>query len=466
MVNRFPIECIEPEFATIISEFSRINVVEEGLVATSILNSMGFFLSNSYVLEVRENWEERANIWGIIATHTGLGKSVTMKYTTSSIVKLQNLLIETTKKHNALYDEWLSMLKANKIKIYDGYLDEHPELRNWLSKNGFNQTPPVYKPLVNVYVDDFTFEKLGTILEDNAGHALCITTDELLSLFKCFNAYRKGSDDEKFLKLWSYAPYKADRVTQGRSYYVKNPTISVMGATQPDFLSKIFTDDRKANGNIFRFLFAIDKKKISTKNVFLKMEKNLDSSIYYRFLDKYLTTFIGLKGEERLRLNPDCLRYVGQWRDKMEIKYVKNQEQDVNDFNGIMGKMDSNLFRVSIILHAMHEYINGTMSDEISLDTITKSSKIIEYYINEIFYVMSYTNIGYKKHLKDNIEIDFYENVMPNVIPLNELTLLMEKSLSYSRWKIRNKINKWVEVGVIKVTGANIIHKNIEKVRS
>ena len=154
--NRFPIDAFTPKIRDYIQLLSRNNKIHENVVASSVLNACGFVLSDIYDIEVSKGWKERSNIWTVISLNSGMGKSVIMRTVYQPIIDYQSTLIEENKKHNNLVNEWRALLKACNVKSTGNYLDENPELRNWLKNHNFNDTPPDYKKQVNLFSDDFT----------------------------------------------------------------------------------------------------------------------------------------------------------------------------------------------------------------------------------------------------------------------------------------------------------------------
>jgi hypothetical protein len=455
--NNFPVNAFTPHISDYIQLLSRNNKIHENVVASSVLNACGFVLSNFYEIEISGGWKERSNIWTIISLNSGMGKSVIMRTVYQPIIDYQTTLINEIKKSNKLVFEWNSLIKENKIKMVGNYLDDNPILRNWLNNHSLNNTPPELKKQINLFSDDFTFEKLLTMLADNDGHSFLIRADEIGGLFKMFNRYRQGNDEETLLKLWGYDAIKRDRISNESDSYITLPIVSLFGATQKQMLFDMYTDDRISNGNIFRFLFTLDED-LKTKNVF--EQKDIYSNKLIPFFEHYLSKFNGIKETETLLMEEGCRETLEEWRENCKIKYVDINKVNIDKFNSIMGKMDSYIFRIAIVLNRLDSYYNKP-NQFIRNEDILNSANIIDFYFNEIINVLNLTSIKYRKYLTDENEINFYEMELQPQQPYFEVIKLMEKKLNMTTIKANNLLLKWCEIGLLKRNAKGILYKKV-----
>ena len=456
--NQFPINAFTPAVSDYVVMLGHHNKINKNVVASSILNACGFVLSDIYEVSVKQGWIERSNLWTMISLPSGMGKSVIMRCVYQPIINYQVKLTNDVKKHNNLVKEWKGILKANKIKTTTNYLDENPELRNWLSKNNFGEESPEYKKYRNIFSDDFTFEKLISMLDENEGHGFLIRADEILGLFKMFNKYRKGNDEETLLKLWGYDAIKTDRKDEESNYVVDCPIISLIGATQKDMLFDIYTEDRKKNGNVFRFLFCLDDENV-VKNVFDNNQTY--DNILERFMNHYLVMFEGTKVNKTLPMDEGCNDYLAKWRNDCYDKYIVLQKMGLDYFNSIMGKMDSYIIRISIILNRLDNYYSQEKNNSIRIQDLMNAANIIDYYIVELMNILKLTHIGYHKFLKSDDEIDFYENELGSQQPYFDIIKKIENRFEITNSKANILLTKWQEVGLLKRNSKGIIYKKM-----
>lgn len=468
--NEFPIDVFPIEISDYIVKLAKAKKISEGVIASTLLNAAGFVLSDRYQVFVTHNWFERPNLWTAIVLPSGMGKSVITRTIFNKIVERQFLINDEVKKHNALVKECEELIKdfkkEKKLKAGENPIEMLPELRNWLHNHNLNPSIPEYKKPINLFSDDFTFEKFGKMLEDNNGHSFLIRADELAGLFKMFNKYRRGNDEETMLKLWGYDSLRVDRINEESSIFVKNPTIGLFGATQKEMLFDMWNDDRKNNGNIYRFLFCCDNSENTVKNVFdFESDAEFDGDVFDRFINHHLHWFDGEKVINNLTISDDAKNFLREWRDLTKIQYVDSELINFDNYNRIMGKMDSYIIRISIIVNRLKAYYSQSNEDSlvIGADDMIASSKIIDFYVHEIIKILEYTDLSYRKNLKTPSEIEFYENDMPNQAAHFDIVKLMEIKLKYSQVKARNLILNWQEKGLVKRNVKGLIVKTINK---
>lgn len=380
------------------------------------------------------------------------------------ILDKQMELIKANQHHNSLVSSFNKTLKEQKINpdTVDFTFGNYPELRNWLINNKLDpDTLPQSQKLINIFSDDFTFEKLKKMIAENNEHSFLIRADEILGTFKTFNQYKKGggNDEETLLKLWDYAPIKCDRMGDDNCFYINNPTVSLFGATQKEMLFEMFSDHRIKNGSVFRFLFSVDDS-VLTKNPFIEESDFSKDNILKSFLDDNLLRILTTENKRQiLKMEDGCKKFVGDWREKCNTHYTKIIE--VETFNSIMGKMDSYILRIAIILNRLCCHYEN-LTENIRVIDLENASKIIDYYIREIIDVLEYTMIYHRRFLKNQNEIDFYENYISQSIPYFELIKGMEVCLYYTQKQAYNTFFQWLHNGIIKRNSKGIIYKVIK----
>jgi len=115
-----------------------------------------------------------------------------------------------------------------------------------------------------IIVTDTTIEALGLELREAQGSAVLCKYDELSALPASFNRYRKGlgSDRQTYQSLWGGQALSISRTTlnagkrERDQIYVRDPFVSIVGGTQPDYLVDLWDHKGRADGFVDRFLFA------------------------------------------------------------------------------------------------------------------------------------------------------------------------------------------------------------------
>jgi len=448
--NKFPIEAFTKVVHDHVLMQSEYNKINPNVVASAVLNSCGYILSNFYEVEIKTGWREKSNLWSIIALSSGMGKSVIMRHVFKDAYEKQGELVKRYKSEDDVIREWKGMIKGKKSVN----IEEEPELRNWLHSKGLTNPPNKAKEFV-MFSDDFTFEKLLKILDDNDGRAFMIRADEIMGLFNSFNRYRAGNDEETLLKLWGYDALMRNRINEEGNNYVSKPLVSLFGATQIEMLFDMYSQHRIINGNIFRILFCLDDE-IKTKNVFEETIKYVNS--LEEFNKKYLSMYENPVNHQLLPLDDDCMSFLNSWRNDSDKKYTSDGKLKIGTYNNIMGKMDSYIFRIAIILNRLDNFY-GVQSSSIRVTDLVNSAKIIDFYVKEVINVLELTSLNYRKHLNGETEINFFENILPQSGPYFDVIKSMEHYLKYSQKDCHRLLASWIEKGILRRNAKGMVYK-------
>jgi hypothetical protein len=262
---------------------------------------------------------------------------------------------------------------------------------DWLSENNITSNPTL-RNQIECAVQNISTEKMYQILDDdhNNGRSILVQYDEISGLFKDFNKFRAGSDEESWLKFWNYYGLKKSRVSEESSNYINETNVSIIGTTQFRALYDIFTDQRIENGNVYRYLFTIDEND-NKKNVFedLMANKGVDiNSDYNNMLISFLQYYdYSSVMRTTLTMDEKGYEFVKQWRGEMNNK---DFGIDNKTFNSIFAKMDSYIFRIAIILNRIRCYFDDCQLEYvITVEDLRNSSEILNYYINNTIHILT-----------------------------------------------------------------------------
>lgn len=445
MLTNFPISALHPRFAELISNVSQIKKYNLDALATNYLNACGNTLLNSYELQVANDWIERSNLWTIHVANSGTLKSHIFNSAISPILQKDRKLREENKANNASYSEYAEYNKT--IKLEDNEADL---LKEWLEKKNLTSVP-VHKNLVECAVQNISTEKMYQILDDehNNGKSILVQYDEIAGLFKDFNKFRAGSDEESWLKFWNYYGLKKSRVSEDASNYIHETNVSIIGTTQLKALYEIFTDARIENGNVYRYLFTVDESE-SKKNVFenLIASKDIDLNNEYHKMLKYFLESYDYSPLMRttLKMDEECYNYVRKWRDEMN---GRDFGIDNKTFNSIFAKMDSYIFRIAIILNRIRCYFDGCLQDDsISIKDLQNSAEILHYYINNAIYILGKIDIKIFQNFNNEVELNFYQS-LPETFTTKHFIDKASVELKMPVRTAERRIAKWNELKLI-----------------
>lgn len=445
MIISFPLSALHPKFAELIKEVSECKKFNTDALATNYLNACGNTLLNAYELQISSDWIERSNLWTIHVANSGTLKSHIFNSAIMPIIQKDRDLRQLCKLNNAKYFEYIDFVKTIKNEENKAEL-----ITDWLQSNNLTAIPALKKQ-IECAVQNISTEKMYELLDDehNCGRSILVQYDEIAGLFKDFNKFRAGSDEESWLKFWNYYGLKKSRVSEDSSNYVSETNVSIIGTTQIKALFDIFTDQRIENGNIYRFLFTIDECD-DKKNVFeyLPGKKDVDMTQDYNQMLKEFLQYYDFSSVMRttLKMDDSCYDYIKSWRDEMN-----NRDFGIDNktFNAIMAKMDSYIFRIALIINRIRCYYDKTLQEEfIDVNDLKNSSLIVNYYIHNIIYILSRIDIKLFQNFNNDKEIQFY-NTLPDTFTTKQFVDKAIIQITKSQRTAERILRKWCELKLI-----------------
>jgi len=445
MNQKFPVSALPQRFAEQLINTANIKKFNIDALATNYLNACGNALLNSCQLQVSKDWIERSNLWTIHIASSGSLKSHLFNAAIQPIIQKDRDLKEKCKADNAMFYEYSEFLKS--IKNGDSKSDLVLE---WLDSKELTSTPTLNKQ-IECAVQNISTEKMYQILDDehNNGKSILVQYDEIAGLFKDFNKFRAGSDEESWLKFWNYYGLKKSRVSDEASNFINETNVSIIGTTQLKAVFEIFTDQRIENGNVYRYLFTIDESE-DKKNVFehLLENKDVDDGYWYRKMLNYFLEFYEYSTVMRttLLMDKSGYKYVKEWRDEMNHR---DFGIDNKVFNAIFAKMDSYIFRIAIIINRIRCYEENCQETElISIEDLKNSAEILNYYINNTVYILGKIDIKLFQHFNSESELNFYK-VLPATFTAKDFIDKAIVELPTSKRTAERKLQKWCELKLI-----------------
>jgi len=128
-------------------------------------------------------------------------------------------------------------VKKPLLKYQDVALSRYKQQKQWWEEAPDEERGP--EPLLPIrhVINDATIESLSEILSREP-RGLLVERDELSGWLENMERYGKGSDRAAWLKARDGGSHSVDRVTGGRTNYVKNFSVSLLGGIQPEKLAE------------------------------------------------------------------------------------------------------------------------------------------------------------------------------------------------------------------------------------
>ena len=244
---------------------------------------------------------------------------------------------------------------------YKKFTKEMQTYNNSIEKIGEN---PIYKKRI---LSDFTPEKLSETLQHNKKGVL-IFRDELIGWIKSFDKYKKGGDQQMYLKFFNGDTISVDRVSKG-PIRVENPNVNILGSMQPGILKIMAANNRENDGFLARFLFVYPQN--VSPNLFTGKKIN---PIHSQNYDKLIQDLFD--GANRtLKTTDSQIEIYKQWQ-KGKVEQCHHDDLETL----IQSKLETYTWRLALILEMIEQTSTNNMSDNISDKSLNNAIKLVEYF--------------------------------------------------------------------------------------
>lgn len=229
--RRWPIEAMPAS----IQQYAEALYVNNGLGYEYTCPPMMFAAATAIGATVKiegfPGMEEFAALWLVIEAHSGSGKTPGAKKGLAALRKVD----------------------GENITHYLAQMVEYrKELRQVQKGEAIEE--PVAPKCIQHLVGDITMEALLKVLHNNP-RGLGLIRDEISGLIGDFGRYSNGSDEQKYLSIFSNDAIIMNRKTNSEVISVQTPVLSIFGGTQPGISKCLLADGRDKSGTAFRFLY-------------------------------------------------------------------------------------------------------------------------------------------------------------------------------------------------------------------
>ena len=340
--NIFPFDIFPKAIQEIIVEANNKFQFSIDYLGSGILSAASTAIGLKYRLFVKEDWNEKCNLFTVIVGRPGDSKSHALKFCFNPI-------------HNRDSE----------------YYIEYQELLNEFEKNNNSKEDnnKIIKPLLKKsLISDFTPEALLYIHHNNP-NGVCIYVDELNGWLKNFNRYNNSGEAETYLSMWSGTPISLDRAS-GKSIRIDEPFIGVIGSTQISVLKEFAREGRNSNGFMDRLLFVYPTNPKTIKWNINKVDK--------RLLDNYkniITCLLDLDNKkELLPIEQNAKEYLFNWQNDRPEDFLFDYERSIEI------KLQQYVLRFSLVIQLLYYACKEGDKIQIGLKAIKAGIKLFEYY--------------------------------------------------------------------------------------
>lgn len=279
--------------------------------------------------QLRTDWTEVPNMWGLIVGRPGLMKSPAL---TEALKPLHRLEADARIDNDAAQKEHAKKLALHKIAK-----DEASKAARKAVKNGggadidLDLEEPDAPPERRYIVNDTTYEKLGEILAANPNGTLAFR-DELVSLLKTLDREEFAAARGFFLTAWNgTSGYTFDRIIRGKTH-IEAACLSLIGGTQPgkiaEYVHRAVSGGASDDGLIQRFgLLVWPDQCPDWKDVdrYPDTEARTNAWRTFYMLDRLDPSSIGAQTDEfekipYLRFDEPAHALFAEWRADLEAR--------------------------------------------------------------------------------------------------------------------------------------------------
>ena len=374
----FPIRAFPNFYQELINNFRDTLGFQRSYSGITILSIISTCIGNAIKVKVKGSWTESPILYCALYGDSSKKKTPV----------LNTFLVPFYKKEESYQEEYASSLT------------EWEQLENKPNK------PKRRHKIIN----DATPESIIDIHSSNP-KSLLYLNDELISMVKRFNQYRKGPDQEFWLSQWSNTPVKVTRKTQDTIYF-KQPFITVLGGIQPAMLKELVKDSRGDNGFLFRILFAIPEDNAPdmwndnevNKELILKYANNIE------LLDSHFDSMEPIE----VGFSETAKESFISWYNE-NIGYIQHADEDYK--KSIFRKLEAYCIRLALVLEVMYQIDSEEELESIGDDAINGAIILTEYFREtSLFIYETIRQQGFKSETDQNI---FKE--LPDHFSTNEL---------------------------------------------
>lgn len=299
-------------------------------VAITAMVALGSTIGRKVAIrpQMRTDWLEVPNLWGLIVGRPGAMKSPAMSEALKPVHRLE---AKAASENELAARDHARCLEVFKIQKDDAQKQVRKSIGE--GKSGLDallalvepERPPERRHVVN----DATYEKLGEILADNPNGVLAFR-DELVSLLKTLDREDHAAARGFFLTAWNgTSGYQFDRIMRGKTR-IEAACVSLLGSTQPGRLSEYIRRAQGAgdDGLIQRFGMLIwPDQTADWRNIDRYPDSESRQAAWATFerLDQFAPDDVGALSDQFdslpfLRFDPQAQEIFNEWRVDHEAR--------------------------------------------------------------------------------------------------------------------------------------------------
>ena len=420
----FPIDIFPPKIQSYLLECSNTLGDIIDYTGCALLWLISLSVGNTFNIEVKSGWKERATLWISLVGKAGIGKTPSLNRIVAPLKEINQREFKRYIKEYAEYKEFdaLSAKEKNGMKL------EKPKNTQFIST-------------------DITIEALIQ-LHQESDNSVGVFKDELSGWIKDMNKYRPGSDLEFWLSAWAGESVVLNRITRD-SNFIDKPCLPVLGGIQPSIFNTFYTEENKDNGFMDRMLLSFPDFKVNYWN-----EKEIAKEDILWYNETMIAFFNKIRNSVVRDEEGNIIPYTLQWSVDAKNEWVsifneitsKQLSDDENEYlKSMYPKQISYVARFTLILHIFNSFFDTSIPLlEVQKQTVLDAKKLSDYFVGSA-----------KKVRFDNTETSDVANTIKGDTVAEKIASAYQSDANVNRTKLAEKL------GVSRMTVSRAI-KRIE----
>lgn len=344
----FPVEVFPETVRKIIRETNKCLNFSVDHIASSLLFTASVAVGNSVIVEIKNEWVDKAILYIAIVGKPGTNKSAPLRYALRPLVDRDKKEMDKYERLKAKYDEEMRAPAKDRKKVL---------------------VEPEY---VQIVLSDFTTEVLVRQHKINP-RSLAVYVDELIGFIKCFNKYRSGNDEQIWTQLYNGGAVIVNRVSS-QPLNIEDTCIGVIGTIQPNLLFE-FAKGKTESGFVDRWLFAYPDDTEYPKLNHEQLPKEITKS-WSEVIEKIFKLPHEPDGKH-FRLTRDAMAVYSQWFNALADQ--KNSSSSA--FAEMATKMERYCIRFAIVLEALKYGCSDKPLKSISVSSVKGGIDLCYYFM-------------------------------------------------------------------------------------
>lgn len=364
--TEFPIDIFPEQMQFYIQECAHKLQMNVDYMGCSLLWLISVVCGNTFEIEVKAGWKEKAAVWLALVGQAGIGKTPSIDRMIFPLTKLNNKEIKKYLEERKQFDEFNKLSKKEQKEIYgENYKVDEPKKSQFI-------------------VNDITLEALVD-MHQQSDNAVGVFKDELAGWLKDMNKYRAGSDLEFWLSTWSGKSVNVNRMTRAGSF-VDKPFVPVLGGIQPTIFNNLSTEETKENGFLDRLLLSYPEAVVE---YYTDEEMNYDAIRWY---SESITAFFRMVKNSQQRVEGEIEAFVLKFDKEAKTEWIRifnkitdnqNNDEENQYLKSMYPKQKSYIPRFALLIHVFKKFFedfNGVAT--VDKDSILKAEKLSNYFVN------------------------------------------------------------------------------------